>query len=523
MAKRKTQIIKKSRLNRFQLLAMLFIVSTVGAVAVYITQASAPSRSVADFGARGDGITDDTAALQAGIDAVSAEGTAANRSQELRLPRGTYKITKPLLMKSFVQFRGTRGQSIILNTASDPNRQVHVILGLAHPWAFDERNALDSQGRNQVFTNMPSSEPAWNKNSKEITLSNSIDVAKLKVGEIVCVRSDAAYKVGDYEQPDFVQFNKIKSIKDKKIEFMDKSLNTIPNPQICKIEGRNPYFSYVMERDVPWYTAQWVEISGITFRGGSAGLGGSMCYGCFVKEVDFEDIVTPMALNALVKNIFSDINATYTGRAIEVKMASSQTSFRNVNLRYIPKGCAEPANCNLNDVWPLDVGERSSDIGLNNVNINDSGSYRRVALFSIGDANSVRFSNSNTVVAGGNNRNTVLDIRGNYNIGDTTQGFKTENFLFENNNFTLNERVQQLVLMGDKLKRNDSVQKVSNVLFRNNTWKGIRTSSNIAYNARHQVRNWAIDGDKFNRVANRIIYESESTPPFEKNLQFGTR
>lgn len=530
MAKKRTNKIKKRTLKKspilnfankkWRLIFVVSIVALIGIVVLFVSNASAPPRSVTEFGAVGDGVHDDTAAIQAGIDAVSASGTNANASQELTLPPGQYNITKPLLMKSFVQFRGTRGQSIIVNTATDPNRQVHVILGLAHPWAFDERNATDAQGRNQVFTNMPVDQTNWAKDSTSLNLKNSNDANNLTVGEIACIRSEVGFKVGDYEQPDFVQFNKIRAINGNKIDFADKALNSIPNPQICKVGGRNPYYSYVMEKDVSWYSAQWVEISGITFRGGSAGLGGSLCYSCFVKQVDFENIETPMAMNALVKNIFSDINATYTGRAIEIKMASSQSSFKNINLRYIPKGCANPAECHLNAVWPVDVGERSVDIGFNNININDSGSYRNVALFSIGDARTVRFVNSNITVSGSATRNAVLDIRGNYNIGDTPQSFKTENYWFEGNNFNLAQTVTQLATLGDKLKRTDDTYAVQNILFRNNNWTGTPTTSGIAYLARNQVKNWAIVNDKFNNTANRMVVESNSTQPRESGVKY---
>lgn len=528
MAKKSKKLIPTS-ISKSTLIGVSIVVAIAGVIYVYSLFAAAPARSVKEFGAKGDGVADDTAALQAGIDAVSASGTSANKSQELTLPPGTYNITKPLIMKSFVQFRGTRGQSVIVNVAPDTpdgrNKMTHILLGIAHPWAFDERNAVDSQGRNQVFTNMSASESTWAKGTGSLNLASSADAAKLKTGEIACIRSASGYKVGDYEQPDYVQFNKIKSISGTKINFVDKSLNTIPNPQICKVEGRSPFWSYVMGQDVPWQAAQWVEISGITFRGGEAGLGGSLCYGCFVKQVDFENIVTPMAMNALVKNIFTDINATFTGRAIEIKMASSQSSFRNINMRYIPKGCANPSNCNLNEVWPVDIGERSVDISFNNIKIDDEGSYRKVALFSIGDARNVRLVNSSMTVRGGNNRNAVLEARSNSYTDNSPGSFTANNFLFENNSFILNERVQQLAILGDKYAAQRSGLEpsyiVQNILFRKNKWRGTPTGTGIAYLARSQVHNWAVLNDVFNKVAIKMKVDPTSTPPKESNVKYG--
>ena len=60
-----------------------------------------------DFGARGDGVADDTAPLQQGIDAASAAGTM------VFIPRGTYRTTAPL------QINGGYGITSALRLESD--------------------------------------------------------------------------------------------------------------------------------------------------------------------------------------------------------------------------------------------------------------------------------------------------------------------------------------------------------------------------------------------------------------------
>ncbi|MCX4608725.1 right-handed parallel beta-helix repeat-containing protein [Streptomyces mirabilis] len=57
--------------------------------------------NVRELGAVGDGITDDTAAIQAAIDAVSTAGGGV-----VYLPRGTYKLTDALTLKSNVALQG---------------------------------------------------------------------------------------------------------------------------------------------------------------------------------------------------------------------------------------------------------------------------------------------------------------------------------------------------------------------------------------------------------------------------------
>jgi hypothetical protein len=58
--------------------------------------------NVKDYGAVGDGVNDDTAAIQAAIDAASTDGGGI-----IFLPAGEYKITAPLEMKSYCHIQGS--------------------------------------------------------------------------------------------------------------------------------------------------------------------------------------------------------------------------------------------------------------------------------------------------------------------------------------------------------------------------------------------------------------------------------
>jgi len=76
-----------------------------GAVTTNVQAKLRETVSVKDFGAVGDGVTDDTAALQAAIDALAGTG-ADGDGGIVYLPTGEYKITSSVLLKDRVSLRG---------------------------------------------------------------------------------------------------------------------------------------------------------------------------------------------------------------------------------------------------------------------------------------------------------------------------------------------------------------------------------------------------------------------------------
>ncbi|HEY4364114.1 MAG TPA: glycosyl hydrolase family 28-related protein [Bryobacteraceae bacterium] len=74
--------------------------------------------SVKDFGAKGDGIADDTAALQRALDAVCARDAGA---PWLHVPTGTYNIAKPLVTGCPTYIKGDGPtRSIVFQTVQSP-------------------------------------------------------------------------------------------------------------------------------------------------------------------------------------------------------------------------------------------------------------------------------------------------------------------------------------------------------------------------------------------------------------------
>lgn len=87
-----------------------YVPAGVGAVARTGTQKFAESISVKDFGAVGDGVVDDTVAIQAAITA------AANKA--LYFPAGTYKVTQTLVVSGNVHVFGSGIGSTVIDGSS---------------------------------------------------------------------------------------------------------------------------------------------------------------------------------------------------------------------------------------------------------------------------------------------------------------------------------------------------------------------------------------------------------------------
>ena len=91
--------------------AVLYNEGGTGAVDRNVEQKLQESVSVKDFGAVGDGVADDTTAIQAALNAAFTAGGGG-----VYVPTGTYKITLPLIVRSNTSLYGDGASSVIYNT-----------------------------------------------------------------------------------------------------------------------------------------------------------------------------------------------------------------------------------------------------------------------------------------------------------------------------------------------------------------------------------------------------------------------
>jgi hypothetical protein len=87
----------------------VFLPDGVGAVSRTIPSKLKDTVSVKDFGAVGDGVADDTAAIQAAIDSVGTSTTLTNKGGEIWFPAGSYKITATINARTGVKLSGVFG------------------------------------------------------------------------------------------------------------------------------------------------------------------------------------------------------------------------------------------------------------------------------------------------------------------------------------------------------------------------------------------------------------------------------
>ena len=102
-----------------------------GAIERVLADKLSDTISVKDFGAKGDGVTVDDAAIQMAVRALVASGGGT-----LYFPRGTYIIDTPIIVESNIRLTGDGRSSIIWNKTTAPFPQTNCIhVGRSKEWS----------------------------------------------------------------------------------------------------------------------------------------------------------------------------------------------------------------------------------------------------------------------------------------------------------------------------------------------------------------------------------------------------
>lgn len=105
--------------------------------------------SVRDFGAKGDGITDDTAAIQAAIDYLAASGTGGG---VLYFPAGRYRTTSTIYVKNGVRLVGTGCGGFPYHGAASQHSIILADFGTnVNQWVIDSDTRLISGGARVAY------------------------------------------------------------------------------------------------------------------------------------------------------------------------------------------------------------------------------------------------------------------------------------------------------------------------------------------------------------------------------------
>jgi hypothetical protein len=266
-------------------------------------------RSVKDprYGATGNGTTDDTAAIQAAIDAANAAGGGT-----VYVPQGTYRLTTWLLLKSNVHLIGTGAESILYNdeTNATVDKRACVLVGNHHPanMATQTSYALNAIALGDSV----------------VTATTAGDTANFAVGELVIVGS--ATNLSGVSR--HAQLNKITAIASAVITLKDPLESAISDGKIWKINGTDSSTSTAI------YAVENVSIEKFGFRGRSAVASKGCMFGATFRDLTMIDVDNFWSTNMMTNTLLENINGVWTSRFLEFAFNSYNVTARNIKGQY---------------------------------------------------------------------------------------------------------------------------------------------------------------------------------------------
>lgn len=305
--------------------------------------------NVKDYGAKGDGVTDDVAAFQAAEDTVSTAGGGT-----IIVPAGTYIVSEPFFHRSFVTLIGVGDTSIIKNTVAVQNGddQFCIHIGNFDPSTFGE--CLHFNIKSVVA------------NARRVRMTTISEAARFSVGDIVLIDStDGFISTDDQFKPYVALINKIIAVdlSTGNITLEDPIPVSIPSGKIALtdewIDGTNNTVDkvYVCERPII-KNIRFESLGNWTLRWG--------CYKGIFKSISIKstDII---GANGLSHCKFTNITGEFSQKVIELAMYSHHTTVDGLNVTWW-NGVIDPANKPL-----IKMGENVRSCLYTNMTIDSTG------------------------------------------------------------------------------------------------------------------------------------------------------
>jgi hypothetical protein len=279
-----------------------------GAVATNVQTKLRETVSVKDFGAVGDGVADDTAAIQAAVDAVVAAGGGV-----VNLGAGTFKITSPITLQSDVVLRGAgKHQTVLAEGALTFLVQaVGALSGTSHTLASnanaDTRTIVLSSGGASYAVgdyallqaeNLPFAGPAATAKQAEYVRIETI------VGNTLTVRGNLAFT---YTTANTAKLSKLLPVRDVIIE--DLAMTSLDTVNFARLFSYFDYCQNLVVKNCHFFNG---KSSALYFRG---------CVDCIVESCSAKDLqsdpVTAGAFGYFVVEAGPNINFLMMGCTAE--------------------------------------------------------------------------------------------------------------------------------------------------------------------------------------------------------------
>jgi hypothetical protein len=269
-----------------------------------------PAFNVRAFGAKGDGITDDTAAIQETVDAAAAAGGG-----EVFVPPGVYRLTSWVILRSHIRLFGAgAGKSILFNDKSNPviDKRACLLVGNHHP---DFMATQTSYALNTIAGGDPS-----------VTATTAGDAANVAVGQLVIVGSNTL--IGGV--PRHAQLNKITGISGGTINLTDPIEVDISDGRLWTITGTDGGTGAAIA------AVEDVAVERLGFKGRSAIATKGAMFGATFRDLAMLDVAIIFATNLMTHVLIENITGQYCNRLFDFAQNSYDVTVRNVRTRFIP-------------------------------------------------------------------------------------------------------------------------------------------------------------------------------------------